>query len=215
MSLDNLFSFIIQNENILGYSILFISSVIEYVFPPFPGDTVTLFGAFLVAARGWNFFWVFSAATLGSVAGSSIDYMLGYRIKRWREGKIDPENHISRKGSKLLTKERFDFIKEKIDSYGPAYIILNRFMPGIRAFFFLAAGLAEMNVVKFSIYTFLGSFIWSALLTYVGVYFGGEWSILEPYFRKFQMGLGAIFLIFILWYINHKLRLIKFPSLKS
>ena len=199
MSLDNLFSFIIQNENILGYSILFISSVIEYVFPPFPGDTVTLFGAFLVAARGWNFFWVFSAATLGSVAGSSIDYMLGYRIKRWREGKIDPENHISRKGSKLLTKERLDFIKEKIDSYGPAYIILNRFMPGIRAFFFLAAGLAEMNFLSVMFYNLISVILWNLGIIYIGILIGANWSRLLVIFKTYSQVVSALIVIVVIF----------------
>ena len=40
-----------------------------------------------------------------------------------------------------------------------------------------------------------------------------SWDKLEPYFRQFQMVLGAIFLIFILWYINHKLKIIKLPKL--
>lgn len=186
MDLNNLLSFITQNENVLGYSILFISSVIEYVFPPFPGDTVTLFGAFLVAARGWSFYWVFLSATLGSVVGSSIDYMLGYRIKKWREGKIDSENHISQKGSRLLTKERFDFIKEKIDRYGTVYIILNRFMPGIRAFFFVAAGFAEMNFLSVMFYNLISVTLWNLGIIYVGILIGTNWARLLAIFKTYS-----------------------------
>ena len=201
MSLDNLFSFIIQNENILGYSILFISSVIEYVFPPFPGDTVTLFGAFLVAARGWNFFWVFSAATLGSVAGSSIDYMLGYRIKKWREKKIDSENHISTKGSRFLTKERFNFIKEKVDKYGPAYIILNRFMPGIRAFFFLAAGFAGMNFLSVMFYNLISVTLWNLGIIYIGILIGSNWVKLLAIFKTYSEIVTVLIILVIIFLI--------------
>src|SRR4030067_1525437 len=118
-SLDRLLSFIIQNENIFGYSILFVSSIIEYIFPPFTCATVTLFGAFLVAARGWNFYWVFSTATLGSVIGSSIDYFIGHRIKIGIDNNTGLGKGVKNKFTRLLTKERVNFIKDKIDKYGP------------------------------------------------------------------------------------------------
>ena len=66
-----------------------------------------------------------------------------------------------------------------------------------------------MNVVKFSIYTFLGAFIWSAILTYLGVILGENWHALEIYFRQFNvliiaLGIGAV--VFYIWF---KLRKIK------
>jgi len=186
MSLDSLLSFIIQNENVFGYGVLFISSVIEYIFPPFPGDTVTLFGAFLVATRGWSFYWVFLTATFGSIVGSSIDYVLGYKIKKWRHGDINPDGKFLKRGARLLTKERFEFIKGKIDKYGPAYIILNRFMPGIRAFFFLVAGLAEMNFMSVIFYNLISVTIWNLGIIFVGILIGSNWARLLGIFKTYS-----------------------------
>src|SRR5687768_13833195 len=66
----------------LGYLALFLASLIEYVFPPFPGDTVVLLGG-VFAARGQRpWFWVLLVVTAGSVVGSAIDYFIGQRLSR-------------------------------------------------------------------------------------------------------------------------------------
>ena len=57
----------------IGAVVLFITALIEYVFPPFPGDTVTLFGAFLAANGSWSVPLVFTAVTLGSASGSALN----------------------------------------------------------------------------------------------------------------------------------------------
>ena len=194
-SLDSLLSFIIQNENIFGYSILFVSSIIEYIFPPFPGDTVTLFGAFLVAARGWNFYWVFSTATLGSVVGSSIDYFIGHRIRIGVANNTGLGRGINSRFTRFLTKERVDYIKNKIDRYGPAYIMLNRFMPGIRAFFFFAAGAAGMNFLKVTFYNLISVIVWNLIIISVGIFIGSNWPRLFSIFEAYSKIIAALIVL--------------------
>jgi membrane protein DedA with SNARE-associated domain len=93
--------------------------------------------------------------------------------------------------------------------YGDSVAFFSRILPAVRTFISLPAGLSEMNVWKFSLFTFLGSLIWSTFLTYVGVYFGRNWAVLEPYFRKFNIALVVLFVLAVLWYINHKLKIVK------
>lgn len=184
---------------------------LESALIPLPSEITMPFAGFLVQQGKLNFWLVVFAGAFGNLIGSLIAYALGYYL----------EEHVVLRLIKkygkffLISEHEYERSLEWLRKYGDQVAFFSRVLPAVRTFISLPAGLSEMNIWKFSFYTFLGSLIWSALLTYVGVYFGGEWSILEPYFRKFQMGLGAIFLIFILWYINHKLRLIKFPSLKS
>ena len=195
MDLQNLLSFIIQNENVFGYGILFISSIIEYIFPPFPGDTVTLFGAFLVAARGWNFYWVFSTATFGSVIGSSIDYFIGYRIRIGVANNTGLGKGIKSRFTRLLTKERVNFIKDKIDKYGPAYIMLNRFMPGIRAFFFFAAGAVGMSFLKVTFYNLISVIVWNLIIISVGIFIGSNWTRLFSIFEAYSKIIAALIVL--------------------
>ena len=56
----------------LGLLFLFLSCVIEYLFPPFPGDTITLFGAVLITAYHWSFWWMMVVLTLGNLLGATL-----------------------------------------------------------------------------------------------------------------------------------------------
>src|SRR5262245_60083821 len=61
-----------QQNSVGGLAALAGSAMIEYVFPPFPGDFVTVLGAVLVTGYGWSFPLVLGAVMLGSVAGTLI-----------------------------------------------------------------------------------------------------------------------------------------------
>lgn len=112
----------------------------------------------------------------------------------------------------LMTKEDYEKSLKWFNKYGEAIAFFSRLLPAVRTFISLPAGLAEMNIIKFSIYTFLGSLIWSTFLTYVGVYLGDNWHGLEAYFRKFDILIAVLGVIVVLFYINHKLKILKFPN---
>jgi len=59
-----------------------------------------------------------------------------------------------------------------------------------------------MNLPLFSAFTFIGSFVWSAFLAYLGLKLGQNWLAIEPYFRKFQfiiVGLGVAAVVLYIW----------------
>ena len=89
--------------------------------------------------------------------------------------------------------------------YGSAIAFASRLLPVVRTFISLPAGISGMDVRKFAFYTFAGSFIWSAILAYVGVKLGENWDTLGTYFHKFA---AVIFLAFAGlggFYVYHKL----------
>src|SRR5262249_48698448 len=125
-----------RNENALGLSILALSAFIEYIFPPFPGDLIAVFGAFLVTRRGWSWPGVAAATLVGSSAGCMVAYAAGRWLARSEAGwharwlvKIRP---------------RIDAIVERFRRHGALYITINRFLPSVRALFFVAAGMARL-----------------------------------------------------------------------
>ena len=64
-----------------------------------------------------------------------------------------------------------------------------------------------MNIWKFSVYTFVGSTIWSAFLTYIGLKAGENWQVLSPYFHKFDWLIIALILVsVVLWISSHFIR---------
>ena len=115
------------------YALLFAGACLEYVFPPIPGDAVVLAGAVLVGALGWNPWGVFLLVTLGSAVGAAIAYGGG----RWlvTSGRIERMSPARR--------QTLDALTERFKARGAFYLSINRFFPGIRALFFVAAGLGQ------------------------------------------------------------------------
>ena len=70
--------------------------------------------------------------------------------------------------------------------HGKFVAFTSRLLPVVRTFISLPAGIAKMEIVKFSILTFLGSFFWSLILTFSGLKLGENWHTIEPFFREFQ-----------------------------
>ena len=202
--------YIIQFIDQTGYIGIFILMTLESALIPLPSEITMPFAGFLVQQGELNFWLVVFAGAFGNLVGSWIAYGIGYYL----------EEHVIVKWIKkwgkflLITEHEYERSMRWLRKYGDAVAFFSRILPAVRTFISLPAGLSEMNIWKFSFYTFLGSLLWSTALTYIGVRFGSEWDKLEPYFRQFQMALGPIFVIGLLWYINHKLKIIKLPKIR-
>jgi membrane protein DedA with SNARE-associated domain len=147
----------------------------------------------------------------GNLIGSLIGYYIGYFLE---------ENIIISLVKKygkflLITEHDYTMSRNWFNKYGNAVVFFSRLIPGVRTFISLPAGLAEMNIWKFSIYTFLGSLLWSGFLTYIGFYLGSRWKDLEGYFRKFEVLIVVLLVVAVLLYINYKLKIIKFGKKKK
>lgn len=206
--LEQLTAFIIHFIQSTGYLGVFILMTLESALIPIPSEVTMPFAGFLVQQGKLNFWLVVLMGAFGNLVGSLIAYGIGFYL----------EEHIIIKLIKkygkfvLLSVHEYERSVSLLKKYGDYVAFFSRMLPAVRTFISLPAGLSEMNIWKFSFYTFVGSFIWSFLLTYVGVYFGKEWHALEPLYRKFEILIFAIFLIGVLWYINHKLKIIKFKK---
>src|SRR3989338_15021 len=189
-----------------GYFGIFILMTLESALVPIPSEITMPFAGFLVQRGELNLALVILAGAFANLFGSLIAYGVGYYL----------EEHVILKHLKnwgkylLLTTTEYERSLRWLKKHGDAVAFFSRVLPGVRTFISLPAGLSEMNVFKFSIYTFLGSLIWSAFLTYIGVYFGENWHALEPYFRKFQILIVATFVLLALLYLNHKLEIMGF-----
>src|SRR3989344_4876040 len=194
---------IIQFIENTGYFGVFILMTLESALIPIPSEITMPFAGFLVQRGELNLALVILTGALANLFGSLIAYGVGYYL----------EEHVILKHLKnwgkylLLTTAEYERSLRWLKKHGDAVAFFSRVLPGVRTFISLPAGLSEMNIFKFSIYTFLGSLIWSAFLTYIGVYFGENWHILEPYFRKFQILIAAVFILLALLYLNRKLEI--------
>lgn len=190
---DAITGFVGQNNNPLGLSILAACALLEYVFPPFPGDTVTLFGAFLVVRYSWSLPLVFSSVMIGSAVGAMIDYAIGAVVgRRYRQGKVVQNERTRAQVERVLAAFR---------RYGPAYVTINRFLPGIRAVIFLAAGMAGLKPRWVLLFAMVSAALWNAMILALGYMLGAQWdrilAVVQAYGQLvyLALGIGAIVLL--------------------
>ncbi len=160
--------FLRVNNNPLGLLLLGASACLEYVFPPFPGDMVTLFGAVLVTQHGWSLPLVFSAVLAGSGVGSMADFAVGRLLRpRYEAGRWPRAVRSRRTLAQILAAFR---------RHGELYVALNRFLPAVRALFFLAAGMAGLRPGRVLLFSLLSASAWNALILGVGYAVGSNWE---------------------------------------
>ena len=180
--------------------------LLESALIPIPSEVTMPFAGFLVSQGNLSFAGVVLVGAFGNLVGSWIGYAVGYFLE---ETIILT---LIRKYGKfiLVTENEYNHSLKWFNKFGDKIAFISRILPAVRTFISLPAGLAEMNFWKFSVYTFLGSLIWSALLTYVGFYLGSKWDSIAIYFHKFDLMLAVLLILAVLFYINHKLKIIKF-----
>ena len=196
---QSIIDFLSAGQSAAGLAVLFVSAAVEYVFPPFPGDSVTLFGAFLAATEGWSVPLVFTVVTLGSVVGAVLDYALGRRMARI------PRSRLT--GRKRALMDRAQSIVDRFERHGAGYIAVNRFLPGIRALFFVAAGMARLPVGKVILWGAVSAAAWNALIIGAGFAVGKNWDRLSELLRTYTtiawIVIGVIVLgLVIRWFVK-------------
>lgn len=180
-------------------------SAIEYVFPPFPGDAVSLFAAFLVAARGWSMPLVLLSMTAGSVAGASCHYALGLWLSRRGWEPRTQRGHQVHRGIQAVTRG--------FGRHGAAYLAVNRFVPAMRAFFFLAAGYIRMPWGRVALWGGLSALVWNSGILALGWVAGRNRERLEQLVRTYAaiaygtVGAVAIVLLARWWWRRRRARL--------
>jgi membrane protein DedA with SNARE-associated domain len=163
------------------------------------------FAGFLAGQGLLNFWLVVFLGALGNLVGSLIAYALGY----WGQEHL-VRNIVNRYGKFLLiTYEEVETAEKWFRTRGELIAFGSRLLPVVRTFISLPAGFSQMSVIKFSLYTFAGSFIWSAFLSWLGLKLGQNWSSLEIYFRKFQYLIIGGFVLLIILYVVHKVKKIN------
>ena len=178
-----------------GYIGTFLLITIENVFPPIPSEIVLLFGGFMTTYTSLNLFLMIIAATLGSLLGAIILYYIGKILNKERLKKI-----ISGKIGKILhlKNEDIDKADEWFDTKGNKTVFFCRFIPIVRSLISIPAGMSEMDMKKFIIYTTAGSLIWNSVLLYIGSKVGENWTDILSIFDNYShITLIVLIIIFV------------------
>ena len=196
--------FIIQMMNQFGYFGVFFLIALENIFPPIPSEVILLFGGFMTTYTKLNVIGVVIASTLGSLLGAIVLYYIGKILNKERLKKI-----IHGKIGKVLRLKASDIDKADhwFDTKGNKTVFFCRFIPIVRSLISIPAGMSEMPMGKFLIYTTVGTMIWNTVLTVLGNKVGENWEdillIFENYSHIAAVVLVIIFVVGI-YYFYHK-----------
>jgi len=135
---------------------------------------------------------------LGNVFGSLIAYWVGA---------LGGLPFLKRYGKYILiSNQDLERANYWFGRYGDWITFIARFVPAVRTFISLPAGIARMNLAKFSFYAFLGSFVWSAGLAYGGYVLGQNWEEIRQVMRPFDYPIVGAFVLAVIIFVWLKLR---------
>lgn len=197
--------FIISLMGQFGYFGVFFLIALENVFPPIPSEVILLFGGFMTTYTSLNIALMVVAATLGSLLGAIVLYYIGKILNKERLKKI-----VSGKVGKVLRlKEKdIDMADHWFDTKGNKTVFFCRFIPIVRSLISIPAGMSEMPMAKFLLYTTIGSAIWNTVLIVIGNRVGENWEsilgVFDQYSHIVLILLILIFVLFIVWFYTKK-----------
>ena len=192
--LETIASYVTAFISVSGYIGVFVCMIIESACIPLPSEIIMPFSGYIVFLGKFDIWIVTFVGSLGNLVGSLIAYAAGFYGGR---------PFIEKYGKYvLMSKHDIDVADKWFSKYGDITIFVSRMMPVIRTFISLPAGIARMNIIKFSVYSFIGSLPWCFLLTFIGMKLGENWKSIEVYFHQFDIFIGIIIILGIVYWIK-------------
>ncbi len=152
-----------------GYPGVFMLMLLESSSLPIPSEVVLPFAGYLVSLGQLNFWWTVVMATAAGIAGSLVDYYIG-----WKGWNFLSQHRIL--GKSFFSKSQFDTAAGWFSRHGSIVVFLSRLVPGFRTIVSFPAGAIKMPITKFVAYTTVGCLIWNGLLIYFGYFLGSQWT---------------------------------------
>ena len=185
----------------MGYLGILLLMVLENIFPPIPSELIMPSAGFAAARGDMSLGMVVLMGTLGSVIGTLPLYYIG---RAFGEDKLVA---WADKHGKWLTLSGKDIRKadDWFDRHGSKAVLFGRMVPGIRSLLSLPAGMSEMPLPKFLIYSAIGSALWSAALAYAGYALGENYDRVEQYVGPAsKVILGLLVVGAVAWFVKRK-----------
>jgi len=182
-----------------GYWAVAAALLLENAGVPVPGETVLLLASFLAySERNLQLGWIIAAGTAAATVGDNLGYRIGYSGGRPLLERHQRFFHVSdaalARGEKLFR------------DYGAATILFARFVFGMRIIAGPLAGVLRMPWKKFVIFNVIGAALWVTVISLVGYSFGSRWNLLMHFMKRFDLALGAAFVVIavILWWRSRR-----------
>jgi membrane protein DedA with SNARE-associated domain len=161
-----------------AYALVAAAAAVEYIFPPIPGDTVALFAVALAVRAQLHWVFVYLSMTLGALLGGLGAWGFGL----WLANNEDSwPSFLKTPGA----TRALDAVRRGYEQHGGMYLAVNRFLPALRAFFFVGAGLSRMSAGPVIVFGGISAALWNALLMGLGYAVGNNWDVLREVAERY------------------------------
>jgi membrane protein DedA with SNARE-associated domain len=191
-------TWIVNVVGAFGYPGIIFMMFLESSFVPFPSEVVMPPAGYLVHQGEMNLFAVIACGVIGSLLGAYLNY---YIAVKWGRKFFERFGKYFFVSSETLDKAENFFMR-----HGHISTFTARLLPVIRQYVSLPAGLARMNLVKFTMYTGLGSGIWVTILTLLGYWVGGAGEAMKRELHKITIALIIFCVAIVVFYVLYCVR---------
>jgi membrane protein DedA with SNARE-associated domain len=186
--------FVIDTISVLGYPGVALLMAIESAAIPLPSEVIMPFSGFLVSEGRFTLNGIALAGAIGSVFGSWVLYFIGKYGGR----------PLVRKYGKyaLISEHDLDLSDRFFKRFGFWATFIGRVLPIIRTYISLPAGISKVSFWPFTLAAFVGSFIWSYFLGWIGFSLGANWEGIRVYFRRVDWLIVLLIVVGLIWWIR-------------
>ena len=192
--IHQIIDFILVTVSGWGYLGIFALMLIESSFIPFPSEVVIIPAGYLAYKGEMSMSLVIASGVAGSLAGAFINYFLAMFLGR----------RILHKYGKyfFLHEHNLNKVEDFFRRHGSFSTFFGRLIPMIRQLISIPAGLARMNLIKFTIYTGLGAAIWVIVLAMLGYILGQNQELISQYLHNIIAATLALIAVAAVIYIK-------------
>ena len=193
--LDALAHFVDNASPILIFAIILTASYIENIFPPVPGDTILVFGAYMVGRGNLSFSLALITTLFGSVVGFMTIYYVGRRYGR---------GFVFERQRSWVSLESLNRVDRLFKRWGYGVVAMNRFMAGLRSVIALFAGIGHLDWRKVLALSFISSLFWNGVLIWLGARLGRNWQVVRHYLKEYNTVVTIVILLAVItWAVYH------------
>lgn len=199
--IEQVIAWLVSVVDQLGIIGIFIMTFLESTFAPIPSEITMIPAGYLVQQGKMDLVSVLIASITGTIGGAYFNYWIAKRFGRslfLRYGKYF-----------FMTPEKLAKLELFFAKHGAISTFTGRLIPGVRHYISFPAGLAQMDVKKFFIYTALGGALWMIVLITLGFYIGKNQELMATYLPLIKLGIFTFIALLATYYIIRNKRRAK------
>jgi membrane protein DedA with SNARE-associated domain len=178
-----------------GYGGVALLMFLENLVPPIPSELIMPLAGFVASTGDLAYWGVLVAGIAGSFAGALLWFLAARRIGEQRLRRF-----VDQYGKWVtLTCRDLDAASDWFERHGPVSVFVGRLVPGVRTFISVPAGFSSMSALQFSVYTLLGTVVWTSILLFAGHLLRENYSLVADYIGVLSNVVLALFASALAW----------------